>query len=284
MPIILDGKSIAAEIKKDLLSQIQNHASAGSPCLKIVQIGDDASSVTYAESLIKSAVGIGVAAEYIKEDASIAHETAENLLRGLSDNPAVHGIILMRPLPKGFSEEKLTSLIPPEKDIDCANALTMGYLAVGKPKTLPPTPAACVEILKRSGVQISGKVAAVVGRSNVVGKPLALMLSRKNDGDATVVMCHSRTIDLAKVVRQAEIVFAAAGSPGLITADMISPGTVVVDAGINWVDGKMLGDVDFEGVKEIAGMITPVPGGVGPVTRMMLFGNLIKSFINMLPQ
>jgi methylenetetrahydrofolate dehydrogenase (NADP+) / methenyltetrahydrofolate cyclohydrolase len=279
MSIIVDGKAIAAEIKKEIVSRIQNLSVKGKPKLAILQIGDDSSSITYSESLIKSAAGMGIEAEYIRhEAASATAEKAEDAMNMLASDKSVHGIILMRPLPKGFSEETLTSSIPPEKDIDCANALSMGLLAIGKPKTLPPTPAACVEILRRMGVETAGKLVAVVGRSNVVGKPLALMLSRKGEGDATVIMCHSRTKNLAQILRQADIVIAAAGSPRLITADMIAPGAVVVDAGINWVEGKMIGDVDFEGVKEIAGVITPVPGGVGPVTRMTLFANLVSSF------
>lgn len=276
MSKIIDGKAIAAEIRKEIADSIKQ--LSGKPRLVIYQIGGDESSVTYAESLSKSARKIGIECNYHREKAKVSRTLIRAEMLAFAEVPEIHGVLLMRPVPSPHNEHEITAMIVPEKDIDCASPHSMGLLAIGKPQMLPPTPAACVEILKRSGADTSGKIIAVVGRSNVVGKPLALMLARKGDGDATVILCHSRTKDLAGVLKNAEIVIAAAGVPRLITAAMISEGAVVIDAGINWTDKGMVGDVDFEQVKEKASLITPVPGGVGPVTRVMLFKNLLQAY------
>lgn len=273
---IIDGKAIAAGIGKEIADSIGRFS--GKPRLVIYQIGGGESSVTYAKSLAKSAEKLGIDCKYLREKESVKWRTVMTTMLTLSENPDNHGVLLMRPVPPPHVESEIVERILPEKDIDCASPHSMGLLTIGKPQMLPPTPAACVEILKRSGVDTSGKIVAVVGRSNVVGKPLALMLARKGGGDATVILCHSRTKDLAGVLKNAEIVIAAAGVPKLITAGMISDGAVVIDAGINWTDTGMVGDVDFEQVKEKASLITPVPGGVGPVTRMMLFRNLLQAY------
>ena len=277
MAQIIDGKAIASDIRKELKSEILVIPEDQKPKFAVILIGADDSSVTYLRSLEKSAEKLGIKYEEVI-DLSDRNLSPSDEIHFFANDKSFHGILLMRPLPPGYDENNLTSLIPPEKDIDCANPLSMGLLATGRPKMLPPTPAACVEILKRSGINTSGKLVGIVGRSNVVGKPLALMLARKGEGDATVVLCHSRTRDLAFALKDCEIVIAAAGSPKLITADMIKEGAVVVDAGINWTDKGMTGDVDFELVKEKASMITPVPGGVGPVTRVMLFSNLLRTY------
>lgn len=275
---IIDGKAIASEIRKELKKSIESLPAGNRLNLVIFQIGDDSSSITYAESLAKSAAKIGIECKYHQEKVAASRTVVRAEMLAFAEIPEIHGLLMMRPVPSPHDELEITRMIIPEKDIDCANPLSMGLLATGRPKMLPPTPAACVEILKHSGVDTAGKLIAIVGRSNVVGKPLALMLARKGEGDATVILCHSRTKDLAGVLRNAEIVIAAAGVPKLITADMISKGAVVIDAGINWTDSGMVGDVDFENVREKASMITPVPGGVGPVTRMMLFRNLLHSY------
>ena len=276
MSNIIDGKAIAAEIRKEIAASISE--LAGKPKLVIYQVGDDASSVTYAKSLAKSAEKLGIDCEYLREVDSVRWTTIMATMLTMSESSDIHGILLMRPVPKPHKENAIVEMILPQKDIDCASPHSMGLLATGHPKMLPPTPAACVEILKRSGVDTSGKIVGIVGRSNVVGKPLALMLARKGDGDATVVLCHSRTRDLTGALKNAEIVIAAVGVPRLITAEMIPEGAVVIDAGINWTDSGMAGDVDFENVREKVSMITPVPGGVGPVTRVMLFRNLLHAY------
>ncbi len=276
MAVIIDGKAIAEVIRQELVKEIASLKKR--PKFAIYMVGEEESSRTYANSLQKSAEKMGINCDLYQEDQDTDMGILMSTFALLEEEEEIDGILLLRPLKDKDLENALTMLIPPDKDIDCANPFSMGLLAMGQPMMLPPTPAACIEILKRSGVEIAGKLTAVVGRSNVVGKPLALMLSQKGEGDATVIICHSRTANLGDVVRQADIVFAAAGSPGLIKADMVKEGAVVVDAGINWTkDGEMVGDVDFERVKDKASMITPAPGGVGPVTRMMLLGNLLKA-------
>lgn len=276
---IIDGKKIAAEIRSEIKKKIESFISSGvTPRLAIVQIGDDEGSATYSQSLIKSAQKLGIDTDYRRFESNASPAETIELMDALARDQSIHGIILQRPAPPPHSEMKLSLIIPPGKDVDCSNPLSMGYLALGKPKLPPGTPAAIVEILLKSGIETAGKRIAIVGRSNVVGKPLALMLSRKAEGgNATVTICHTRTRNLAAVLKEAEIVIAAAGSPRLINGNMLSPGAVVIDAGINWLEGKMVGDVDFDSAAEVAGKITPVPGGVGPVTGVMLFKNLVRA-------
>ncbi|NQS96816.1 MAG: bifunctional 5,10-methylenetetrahydrofolate dehydrogenase/5,10-methenyltetrahydrofolate cyclohydrolase [candidate division Zixibacteria bacterium] len=277
--LIIDGKAIASAICAEIRAELEEITRADTPPrLAIVQIGGDESSVTYAQSLMKSADKLGLTCDYSIDNDDRELEYHLEKTKALAQNQEIHGILLLRPLPKKYSETELTLRIPPEKDIDCANPLSMGFLASGQPKMLPPTPSAIVEILKRSDIDIAGKRIAIVGRSNVVGKPLMLMLSRKNGGDATVTLCHSRTKDLPAALKNAEIVVAACGSPKLITGDMLSNGVVVIDAGINLTNDEMVGDVDFDSASKVASIITPVPGGVGPVTRVMLFKNLLKAY------
>lgn len=274
---ILDGKEIAKSIRAEIKEELQRIEST--PRIAIVQIGTDEGSTTYSESLMKSSLKLGIACDLQKMSAHEAVDSALDCMQKLAADESVHGILLQRPVPKPHSEKELSLLIPPEKDIDCSNPLSLGLLALGQPKMLPCTPAAIVEILRRSGIETTGKKVAIMGRSNVVGKPLMLMLSAKGSGDATVTLCHTRTKDPAEVLKGAEIVIAACGSPRLITGDMLAPGAVVIDAGINWVGDKMVGDVDFDSAVQIASAITPVPGGVGPVTGTMLFKNLLKAVI-----
>jgi methylenetetrahydrofolate dehydrogenase (NADP+)/methenyltetrahydrofolate cyclohydrolase len=248
------------------------------PKLLIFQIGEEESSLAYANSLLKSAQSLGFYCEYFHDKTDLSPKYFVEKLKESALNPQITGILLLRPVPPPHIELDLTLLIPPEKDIDCANPLSFGFLALGQPKMLPPTPAAIIEILKSAGIETSGRHIAIIGRSNVVGKPLALLLARKGEGDATVTLCHSRSKNLKEMLKSAEIVISACGCPNLINADMISQGTIVIDAGINYVEGKMVGDVNFASASQVASMITPVPGGVGPVTQVMLFRNLIKAY------
>ncbi|MBL7190329.1 bifunctional 5,10-methylenetetrahydrofolate dehydrogenase/5,10-methenyltetrahydrofolate cyclohydrolase [bacterium] len=280
---IIDGKAIAKEIKSELKQAISDIKDAGiSPRIVIVQIGDDRGSEIYAKSLVSSSDKLGIICDYHRFHYDTPPAEVYDKMKQFAIDPGVHGIIIQRPVKQPHSEEYLASLLPPEKDIDCMNPYSMGLLALGKPKMLPCTPAAIMELLKRSQVETSGRRAAIVGRSNVVGKPLFMLLSTKGDGDATVTMCHTKTKDLAAVLREMEIVISACGSPGLITGDMLSSGCVVIDAGINQVEDKIVGDVDFDSAVRKASLITPVPGGVGPVTRVMLFNNLIKAVVTQL--
>jgi len=274
MAVIIDGKAIAETIGRELSQEIAKLKKR--PKMTVYMIGSEDSSWTYANALQKSAEKLGIVCDLYKEDQDTDKGILLSTFAMLEEEEDLDGILLLRPMKDKDLENALSMLIPPDKDIDCANPFTMGLLAIGQPMMYPPTPAACIEVLKRNGVKIAGKVAAVVGRSNVVGKPLALMLSQKDEGDATVIICHSRTKNLQEVLLGADIVFAAAGSPKLIKANMIKEGAIVVDAGINWVGKQMIGDVDFDQIKGKASMITPVPGGIGPVTRMMLFKNLIE--------
>ncbi len=276
---IIDGKAIASQIREEIRDNIESLTAMGTvPRLDIVQIGGDEGSTTYSKSLIKSSGKLGITADYHHLKASANPKEPLALIRRLAEDSGVHGILLQRPAPQPHSETALSLAIPPEKDVDCSNPLSMGYLALGQPKLPPCTPSAIIEILRRSGVETDGERVAIVGRSNVVGKPLALMLSRKAEGgNATVTICHTRTKDLPATLRGAGIVVAACGSPRLIAGDMLSEGAVVIDAGINWVGDKMVGDVDFESAQSTASKITPVPGGVGPVTRVMLFKNLLQA-------
>ena len=276
---IIDGKAIASVIRNEIKTELDGIVqTGGKPALAIMQIGEDKASATYANSIMGSAEKLDIDCIFERENSGQDDESLLQKMETLAKDSQIHGILLLRPVPNPKLEEELCLRIPLEKDIDCANPLSMGFLAMGSPRMLPPTPAAIVEILKRSKIETSGRRIAIIGRSNLVGKPLMLMLIRKHEGEATVTLCHTRTKNLTFILKTAEIVIAACGSPGLITGDMLSGETVVIDAGINWVDGKMVGDVDFASVSQIASFITPVPGGVGPVTRIMLFKNLIQAY------
>ena len=274
--VILDGKEIAKQVRADLKEKLKTISIQ--PQMAIIQIGEDEGSTTYSNSIMKSASNLGIESNLHMLDEKENPENHLKLMRELAATDSIHGILLQRPVPSPHSELELSLLISPEKDIDCSNPHTFGFLAVGQPKMFPCTPAAIVEILLRSGFDPSGKQVAIVGRSNVVGKPLMLMMSAKaGGGNATVTMCHTRTKNLGETLKSAEIVIGACGSPELITGDMLKPGAVVIDAGINSVNNKMVGDVQFESAEKVASAITPVPGGVGPVTRVMLFRNLIMA-------
>lgn len=275
---IIDCKTIASEIRKEIKQAVVDAKARDIyPRLLIMQIGDDRGSEIYSTSLVKSADKLGVRCDYHHHPGNISPNVALAKMRDFAADPKIHGIILQRPVRAPHSEEKLSSLVPPTKDIDCLNPLSMGLLSLGKPRLLPSTPAAIMEILARSGVEIAGKRVAIVGRSNVVGKPLFLLLSRKGSGDATVTLCHTKTQKLSAVLREMEIVIVACGQPGLITGDMLRPGCVVIDAGINQVENKLVGDVELDSVIDKVSLITPVPRGVGPVTRVMLFKNLMMA-------
>lgn len=284
---ILNGRELAktmrAEIDEAVVKFRDKHGVT--PTVAIVRAGKDPASVSYANRLRRTTEkrGMGFSLHVLPETAS--QKAIVELVRQLSADTGVHGIMVQEPLPKGIDEAATKEALTPEKDVDGVHAVNAGRLAqvapVGRPLGvldyfLPATPAGGLEILKRYNVKISGKNAVVVGRSNIVGKPMALLLLREN---ATVTVAHSRTGDLAQVCRSADILCAAVGRSKIITADMIKPGAVVIDFGFNFDnEGNMLGgDVDFEAVKEIAGMITPVPGGTGPMTNVMLMLNVLKA-------
>lgn len=282
---ILDGRALAKTIGGEIAAQVaafkEEHGFA--PTIAVVRAGEDPASVSYARMIKRSfeRTGMGFELHALPETAS--EDELVNLVAKLSADPGVHGIIIQEPLPKGIDEGAVKAALSPDKDVDGVHPINAGRLAqvapVGRPPGVPPffvpaTPLGGLEILKRHGVEISGKRAVVVGRSNIVGKPMALLLLREN---ATVTICHSRTADLGAVCREADILCAAVGRAKLITADMVKPGAVVLDFGFNRLGEEWVGDVDFEAVKEVARAITPVPGGTGSMTNVMLMKNVLEA-------
>ncbi len=265
--MIIDGKAIASDIEKELISKTQELNSS----IGIVS-GEDKGALSYLKSIEKVAerVGIKVEKKILNKD-NTTEDAIESLLSLDTD-----GILVLRPLPETIDERKLIESIPVNKDIDCLHPENLGRLFLGKTLFYPCTPLAVIEILKRTGVEIKGKDVVIIGRSNIVGKPLCCMLLEKGI-DATVTVCHTKTKDLSGHARRADILIAACGKPKFITSSMVKNGAIVIDVGINVVDGKIVGDVDFEDVKNVASMITPVPNGVGPVTTRMLLLNVIKA-------
>ncbi|MGI6239574.1 MAG: bifunctional methylenetetrahydrofolate dehydrogenase/methenyltetrahydrofolate cyclohydrolase FolD [Christensenellales bacterium] len=274
MATIIDGKAIAGEINEAMrLRADQLKARGIEPCLAVVIAGDDPASVIYVRNKRRACKKVGITSRYVKLDQEISGDALIQEIRALNADASVHAILVQLPLPKHIDEIKALDAIDPEKDADGFHVVNAGKLLTGRASTLPCTPAACMELLKRANVPMDGAHAVVVGRSNIVGKPISLLLQREN---CTVTMCHSRTKDLADHLRRADIVICAAGRRGLVTADMLKPGAAVIDVGINRSDdGKVVGDVDFERASQVAGAITPVPGGVGPMTVAMLMQNTI---------
>ena len=275
-PRLLQGAPIATEIRASVKSDVaafrRRHGFA--PALAVVIVGRDAPSIVYLQQILKSCRNVGIGGELVEIPGRVSANALRERIEELNADPLVTGIIVQMPLPKRIPLSTVTDTIDPDKDIDGLNLRNAGLMTLGYEGFLPTTAQAAVEILKRSGIRIEGKRAVVVGRSNVVGKPAAILLLREN---ATVTICHSRTVDLAGVLRTADIVVVAAGRPGLVTGSMLKRGAVVVDVGINVVDGRIVGDVDFESAKTVVSAITPVPGGVGPVTNALLLTHLLRA-------
>lgn len=274
---ILDGRALAQELRaeaKDAIAQLRERIGRA-PGLAVVQVEGDAASTRYVRSLNKLCDAVGAAFRLELLPPDVAQAELDRLIAALNDDPTVDGVLIQLPLPAGLSAEQAIMGLDYRKDIDGVHPINAGLLAQGRAAFAPNTPAGGMELLRRYGVQLRGVRAAVVGRSAIVGRPMAQLLTL---ADATVTICHSRTVDLGAVLRECELVCVAAGRPGLITADMIRPGAVVVDFGTNVrEDGSLVGDVDFATVVEVAGAITPVPGGTGPVTNAMLLKNLITA-------
>lgn len=275
MANIIDGKKLALELRDECSRRVLRLKANGiEPRLDVVIVGDDPASHQYANSRIKDCNDIGLVSKTHVLDANADQKALIELLDGLSADSAVHGILLQMPLPKQMNQDEVLSHICPEKDVDGLTVLNAGALFLGRAGFAPCTPCSIMHLIKSTGVPIKGKNAVVIGRSIVVGKPAAMLLLAEH---ATVTVCHSRTAELKEHIQNADIVVAAVGVPNLITGDMIKPGAVVVDAGINRVDGKTVGDVEFETAERIAGYISPVPGGVGPVTRKVLLSNTLTA-------
>ncbi|MDA0373430.1 MAG: bifunctional methylenetetrahydrofolate dehydrogenase/methenyltetrahydrofolate cyclohydrolase FolD [Planctomycetota bacterium] len=283
---IIHGKQIAQDIRAELQQEVAALVAKGiRPGLGVILVGSDPASTSYVTAKEKACEEIGI---YSDDNRLPAETTQEELLAKVAEmnaDPKINGILVQLPLPKHIDEAAVLMAIDPSKDVDGFHPVNVGKMVVGEKAFLPCTPHGVIQMLLRSGVETSGAHAVVVGRSNIVGKPVANMLVQKQKGgDATVTVCHTRTRDLAGHVRQADIVIAAAGRPNTITADMVKPGAVVIDVGVNRIEDaskksgfRLVGDVDFDAVAEVASKITPVPGGVGPMTITMLLWNTVES-------
>ncbi|HTW90379.1 MAG TPA: bifunctional 5,10-methylenetetrahydrofolate dehydrogenase/5,10-methenyltetrahydrofolate cyclohydrolase [bacterium] len=278
-PILLDGKAASKAIRTELCQRVLALQGRGlRPCLRILQVGGDPASTIYVNSKVKASaeIGIDAAVERLSESAGLA--SIVHVVETWNRDPAVHGFIVQLPLPCGIDACAVMGRISPGKDVDGLSPASLGLLAAGRPGFTPATPSGIIELLLRNGITIPGKRVVIVGRGELVGRPLAsMLLLRSERGNATVTVCHSCTEDLGAVCRAAEILVVAVGRPRLVTGDMVSQGVVVVDAGTNSVGGRLVGDVDFESVAAKASAITPVPGGVGPMTVAMLLANVVRA-------
>lgn len=275
MAQIIDGKQISQQLREGMKQEVAELIEQGiKPCLAVIIVGEDPASKVYVRNKERACKQLGMDSILLRLPEETSQQELLERVRTLNADPAVNGILVQLPLPKHLDEQEVLREISPEKDVDGFHALNAGRLLLGEQCTVACTPAGCLELIRSTGVNISGAEAVVVGRSNIVGKPMALLLLQQN---ATVTVCHSRTRNLGDITRRADILVAAVGKPRMITGDMIKPGAVVIDVGINRVDGKLVGDVDFESACEVAGWITPVPGGVGPMTITGLMRNTIDA-------
>lgn len=272
---LLDGAAMALEVEKELKQRVEALRERGVvPGLCVILVGNDPASQTYVANKEKACARLGIHSQTLRMGAETTQAELEASIERANEDEAIHGILVQLPLPAHLDEHRALALIRPEKDVDGFHAVNMGRLARGEDCVVACTPKGALHMLKAAGVPIAGKNAVVIGRSNIVGKPMALLLLQEN---ATVTICHSRTEDLAEHTRRADILVAAVGKPRFVTADMVKEGAAVLDVGINRVDGKLCGDVDFEHVKEKAGWISPVPGGVGKMTIAMLMENTVSA-------
>ena len=273
---IIDGKAISQEVRGEWKHRVEALKARGvTPGLAVIIVGEDAASKVYVGNKIKACAELGIYSEHIELPGDISEAALLEQIAKLNVDPAIHGFLVQLPVPKHIDSNKILLAISPNKDVDGFHPMNVGELVTGTPKFQPCTPFGVMKLLEKTGIAIEGKHAVVVGRSNIVGKPMALMLLQKN---ATVTICTSKTVDLAKFTRDADILVVATGKPQMITGDMIKPGATVIDVGINRLpNGKLAGDVDFDSAREVAGFITPVPGGVGPMTITMLVASTVMA-------
>jgi methylenetetrahydrofolate dehydrogenase (NADP+)/methenyltetrahydrofolate cyclohydrolase len=273
---LIDGTALSRQIRAEVAGRAAALAARGTtPGLAVILVGDDAASAVYVRNKVKACEEAGMRSLLERYDASLGEAELLTRIAALNRDPAVHGILVQMPLPRHIDPHKVIEAIDTRKDVDGFSVTSAGELMAGLPGLRPATPSGCMKLIESTGVPLRGKHAVVIGRSNTVGKPMALLLLQAH---ATVTVCHSATPDLALHTRQADIVVAAVGRRGTLSAGMVKPGAIVIDVGINRNDaGKLCGDVDFDGVREVAGWITPVPGGVGPMTIAMLLVNTIEA-------
>jgi len=284
---IIDGKEVASKVHAEVAAGVdmyrKQHGDA--PGLTVVLIGDDPASHSYVKGKGRACEKVGISSETILRDSSITQNELIGIIEDLNNNPKVHGILVQLPLPKHLDEAEIIHAIDPMKDVDGLHPENAGLLVLGKPRFAPATPLGVQRMLLDEGVEMKGAQVVIVGRSKLVGMPLALLLLQKGPGaNSTVTVCHTGTKDIASETRRADVVIAAVGRPGTITADMVKPGAIVIDVGVSRVDDptrkrgyRLTGDVDFDAVSEVASAITPVPGGVGPMTIAMLLANVLKA-------
>jgi methylenetetrahydrofolate dehydrogenase (NADP+)/methenyltetrahydrofolate cyclohydrolase len=273
---IIDGNALSAQLRADVMRRADALKAQGiTPGLAVLLVGDNQASQVYVRNKVKACADAGLHSVLERYEADLTEAALLARIDALNKDPAIHGILVQLPVPKHIDANKVIEAIAPEKDVDGFHIASAGALMVGQPGFLPCTPYGCMKMLESIDYDLRGKHAVVIGRSNIVGKPMAMLLLQKN---ATVTICHSGTKDLKAMTLQADVIVAAVGKVNVLTADMVKPGAVVIDVGMNRnAEGKLCGDVDYAGVREVAGHITPVPGGVGPMTITMLLVNTLES-------
>lgn len=284
---VLDGKALSEQIKEELKQEVDTIRLAGGkiPHLAAVLVGDNPASQVYVRNKVRSCEQVGFQSTLIRRPADVSQSEILDIVKQLNEDPDVDGFIVQLPLPDHIDEDAVNLAISPEKDVDGFTPINIGKMTLGLPSYLPATPNGILEILHRNNIETSGKEVVVLGRSNIVGKPMSILLSRKGQpGNATVTMCHSRTKNLAEHTRRADILVAAIGIPEMVTADMVKDGAVIIDVGINRVEDasrkrgyRLVGDVDYAGLEDKVSAMTPVPGGVGPMTVVSLLMNTLKA-------
>lgn len=277
MAVIIDGKAVSARVKENIKAEVATLQEKGiSIALAVVLVGEDPASKIYVRNKKIACETVGIQSKEFLLSESTSEDELIQLIQQLNEDPEINGILVQLPLPKQIREQKILESISPIKDVDAFHPVNVGKIMTGAFDFLPCTPAGCMELLHSAGITAEGKRCVVIGRSNIVGKPMAMLLLHEH---GTVTICHSKTPNLAEICRTADILIAAVGRAKLVTADMVRPGAAVIDVGMNRQDGKLCGDVDFDQVEPIAGAITPVPGGVGPMTIAMLLKNTLKAAI-----
>ncbi len=285
--IIIDGKQIAADVRQDVANKVSELKEKGIvPCLAVILVGENPASVSYVTGKQKALAEVGMVDRSVHLPENTSEDDLLKLIDELNKDNSVHGILVQLPLPKHINEDKVIMAIAPEKDVDGFHPVSVGNMMIGRPGFLPCTPHGIIVLLKKMGIETSGKHAVVIGRSNIVGKPVSILLARK-DTNCTVTMCHTGTKNMAEITKQADILVVASGHPHTLTKDMVKPGAVIIDVGVNRIPDRskksgfrLIGDCDFDDLVETASYITPVPGGVGPMTIAMLMYNTLESAQN----